>query len=450
MGSNLKFLIIGGSDAGISAALRARELASSALITVVLADGYPNFSICGLPFFLSGETPDWHQLAHRTEFEGIELLLWHRAVAIDPTGHTVEVVDREEHRKTLPYDRLLIATGAAPLLPEIPGIDLPGVFTLHTMDDSFAVHYRLMDGNPRSAIIVGAGYIGVEMADALVHQGLQVTLVGRTKSVLATVDPELGDVMADELRRHKVEVRTNVEVTGIASSNCLRVSGKNGFEHSADLVLLAAGVKPASQIALDAGISTGQKGAIQVDTSMQTNIPDIYAAGDCVETWHRLLQQYKYLPLGTTAHKQGRVAGENAVGGNKNFAGCVGTQVVKVFELAAARTGLREHEAQAAGFSPLTVETTASDHKGYYPGAHELRIRVTGDADTGKLLGAQFVGHWRSEVAKRIDIFAAALFHGMSVEDFSDLDLSYTPPLSSPWDPVQIAAQAWCRKALSR
>lgn len=450
MGSNLKFLIIGGSDAGISAALRARELDSSVLITVILADGYPNFSICGLPFFLSGETPDWHQLAHRTVFEGIELLLWHTAVAIDPTAHTVEVVDREERRKTLSYNQLLIATGAGPLIPEIPGIDLPGVFTLHTMDDSFAVHRQLLEANPRSAIVVGAGYIGVEMADALVHRGLQVTLVGKTKSILATVDPELGDIIGDELRRHNVDVRTNVEVTGIAFSNCLRVSGTNGFAQSADLVLVAAGVKPASQLAAQAGIATRQKGAIQVDTSMRTNIPDIYAAGDCVETWHRLLQRYKYLPLGTTSHKQGRVAGENAVGGNKHFAGCVGTQVVKVFDLAAARTGLLEHEAKAAGFNPLTVETTVSDHKAYYPGAHEMRIRVTGDADTGKLLGAQIVGHWQSEVAKRIDIFAGALFHAMSVEDFNDLDLSYTPPLSSPWDPVQIAAQAWCRKVASQ
>ena len=449
MGSSLKFLIIGGSDAGISAALRARELDASAAITVVLADGYPNFSICGLPFFLSGETPDWHELAHRTEFEGIELLTWHTAVAIDPTNKTVDVVDRQNQRESLPYDRLLIATGAGPLIPDIPGIDLPGVHTLHTMDDSFGVQQQLSEANPRSAIIVGAGYIGVEMADALVHRGLAVTLVGKTRSVLATVDSELGDVLGDELRRHNVEVKTNVEVTAIESSQCLHVSGTNGFEQSADLVLVAAGVEPASQLAVQAGISTGQKGAIRVDTSMRTNIPDIFAAGDCVETWHRVLGQYKYLPLGTTSHKQGRVAGENAVGGNRHFAGCVGTQVVKVFDLAASRTGLREHEAKAAGFNPLTVETVAWDHKAYYPGAHEMRVRVTGDIDSGRLLGAQIVGHWQSEVAKRIDIFAAALFHGMSVDGFNDLDLSYTPPLSSPWDPVQLAAQAWCRRVSS-
>ena len=203
----------------------------------------------------------------------------------DSTHRRQSLIVRSVEKRFLTIS-LLIATGAGPLLPEIPGIDLPGVFTLHTMDDSFAVHRRLMEANPRSAIIVGAGYIGVEMADALVHRGLQVTLVGKTKSVLATVDPELGDIIGDELRRHKVEVRTNVEVTGIESSNCLRVSGTNGFEQSADLVLVAAGVKPASHLALQAGISTGQKGAIQVDTSMRTNIPDIYAAGDCVETWH--------------------------------------------------------------------------------------------------------------------------------------------------------------------
>ena len=213
MGNNQRFLIIGGSDAGISAALRARELDHDALITVVLADGFPNFSICGLPFFLSGETPDWHQLAHRTEFQGIELLTWHTAVAIEPASKTVEVLDRKEHLQSLAYDQLLIATGAGPLIPDILGIDLPGVFTLHAMADSFAVHKYLAEESPRSAIIVGAGYIGVEMADALVHRGLQVTLVGKTRSVLPTVDPELGDVLGDELRRHNVNVITSVEVT---------------------------------------------------------------------------------------------------------------------------------------------------------------------------------------------------------------------------------------------
>ena len=257
MRNNLRFVIIGGSDAGISAALRARDLDSNVSITVVLADGFPNFSICGLPFFLSGETPDWHQLAHRTEFKGIDLLTWHTAVAIDPVHKRVEVLDRREQWQSLAYDQLLIATGAGPLAPKIAGIDLPGVFTLHTMADSFAVNKNLVEERPRSAIIVGAGYIGVEMADALVHRGLQVTLVGKTTSVLPTVDPELGDAIGDELLRHKVNVITNVEVTGIESSTCLRVTGTNGFEASADFVLVAAGVKPASELAAGPGSPRG-------------------------------------------------------------------------------------------------------------------------------------------------------------------------------------------------
>src|SRR5258708_34371775 len=180
---------------------------------------------------------------------------------------------------------------------------------------------------------------------------------------------------------------------------------------------------------------------------METAVPDIYAAGDCVETWHRLLNAPTYLPLGTTAHKQGRIAGENAVGGHREFAGTLGTQVVKVFELVVARTRLRANEAVQADFDPLTVETTSWDHKVYYPGAHEMHIRVTGDRKTGRLLGAQMVGHYQSEVAKRIDVFATALFHGMRVDDLNELDLSYTPPVSSPWDPVQTRAQAWVEQA---
>jgi NADPH-dependent 2,4-dienoyl-CoA reductase/sulfur reductase-like enzyme len=180
---------------------------------------------------------------------------------------------------------------------------------------------------------------------------------------------------------------------------------------------------------------------------MRTNIADVFAGGDCVETWHRVLQSSTYLPLGRTAHKQGRVAGENAIGGQRLFQGSLGTQVVKVFDVAIARTGLRDHEARRAGFDPLTVETEVWDHKAYYPGAQQLRIRVTGDRRSGQLLGAQLLGHWQAEVAKRIDVYAAALFAGQCIDAISDLDLSYTPPLGSPWDAVQLAAQAWTAAA---
>ena len=215
---------------------------------------------------------------------------------------------------------------------------------------------------------------------------------------------------------------------------------------AADMVLVAAGARPSTALAQTAGIGLGAGNAIQVDRRMATEATDIWAAGDCVQTWHRMLERHVYMPLGTTAHKQGRVAGENMLGGDCEFQGSLGTQVVKVLDQVAARTGLREIEAAEAGFDPLTVSLTSWDHKVYYPGAKELRIRLTGDRPTGRLLGAQLVGHRESEVSKRVDIVATALYHGMTVKALCDLDLSYTPPLSSPWDPVQMAAMEWCSK----
>jgi NADPH-dependent 2,4-dienoyl-CoA reductase/sulfur reductase-like enzyme len=223
----------------------------------------------------------------------------------------------------------------------------------------------------------------------------------------------------------------------------LCVSGTDGFEACADLVLVAVGVEPRTELAQSFGVELGVQGAIRVSRTMATSVPDVLAAGDCVETWHRLLGRPTYLPLGTTAHKQGRIAGENAVGSERLFAGTLGTQVVKVFDLAIARTGLREDEARAAGFDALTVEGIYWDHKVYYPGAQPVHLRLTGDQATGRLLGAQMVGAVQTEVAKRIDILATALFHEMTVESLTDLDLSYTPPLGSPWDLLQIAAQMW-------
>ncbi|MEH1872125.1 FAD-dependent oxidoreductase [Nostoc sp.] len=447
-------LIIGGSDAGISAALRAKELNSKVDVTVVVADSFPNYSICGIPFYLSGEVPDWHNLAHRTAEEitqtGINLLLNHTAKIINPVKKNVQVVDRLGQVQWLTYDKLVIGTGAVPIKPTIQGVDLPGVFLLHSMKDTFAVQQHMTNRQPKSVVIVGGGYIGLEMADALTLRGIAVTVVEHSPTVMKTVDSSLGQLISEELQRHGVEVVNSVQIDSIAQKETqLLVSGSDGFYKTTDMVIVAVGVKPLTDLAESASLKTGLSGAIQVNRKMETNVFDIYAAGDCVETWHRLLNGYIYLPLGTTAHKQGRVAGENAVGGRQEFAGSLGTQVVKIFDLAVARTGLRDSEAQSAGFNPVTVEFETWDHKVYYPGAHKLRIRVTGDAQTGYLLGAQIAGHYQGEVAKRIDIFATSLFHSMKVDELSDLDLSYTPPLSSPWDAVQMSTQAWV-KALAK
>jgi NADPH-dependent 2,4-dienoyl-CoA reductase/sulfur reductase-like enzyme len=312
------------------------------------------------------------------------------------------------------------------------------------MDDSFAAADFIASHKPERALIIGAGYIGLEMADALRHQKIGVTVVEQLPSVLPTVDRELGDALGTYIESHGVEVKTGVRIQEIGrEGDALRVTGDDGFDRRVDMVLVVVGVKPVTELAKAAGIATGLRGAIIVNRSMATNVNDIYAAGDCVVTYHRLLNADTYMPLGTTAHKQGRVAGESAAGGQARYGGSLGTQVVKVFDWAVARTGLRDHEARSAGYHPVTVEFSTWDHKAYYPGAHRLTFRITGDEITGQLLGAQLMGHWQGAVAKRVDIFAMALYHQMSVADILEADLSYTPPLGSPWDAVQMAAEHW-------
>lgn len=451
-------VIVGGSDAGILAGLRARELAPQTEVTLVVADAYPNFSICGIPYHVSGEVPDWRTLAHRSTEEiasaGLRLRLEERAVAIDPDAHTLTTratSDGEEQR--IDYDRLIVATGAQPQRPPIDGLDglgpADGVHFLHTMDDTFALTRRLHRHGPQSATIVGAGYIGVEMAEALRGRGLAVTVLEQRPQVLPrTLDAALADRVARRMHEHGVDIVCGVTVRAVRrAGNRLLVDTDDGAVSETDLVLVVTGVRPDTALAATAGVQLSANGAIAVDVGMRTNLPDVFAAGDCVQTHHRLLGTPTYLPLGTTAHKQGRVAGENAVGGTAQFAGSLGTQAVRVFDLVVAATGLNDGTATTAGYRPLTVHATADDHKRYYPGATPIDIRLTGDVGTGRLLGAQLVGHLGAEIAKRVDIYATAITHGSTVAQLSDLDLSYTPPLGSPFDAVQVAAQAWERAA---
>ncbi|HEY1699422.1 MAG TPA: FAD-dependent oxidoreductase [Trebonia sp.] len=465
----MHLVMIGGSDAGISAALRAREVSSDADVTVVVADAYPNFSICGIPYYVSGEVRSWQSLAHRTiadlEAAGMALRLETTARRIDVPGHKLLVTGSDGGEELIGYDRLVIGTGAGPTRPPVTGLDTlgpaDGVHLLHSMGDAFALMRTIEDTAPASAVIVGAGYIGLEMAEALTARGLRVTQVEQLPEVLPTVDAQLGARVHDQLDASGVDVRTGTAVTSVRRADSaghgrlvvetVSVADPAGTPASAlaDLVLVVTGVRPDTRLAAAAVARLSHRGAIAVDTGMRTGLPDVYAAGDCVITHHRLLGE-TYLPLGTTAHKQGRVAGENAAGGRREFAGSLGTQVVKVFDYAAARTGLRDHEAAAAGFDPVTVDADADDHKAYYPGSNRVWMRFTGDRTTGRLLGVQLFGHKDTAVAKRIDIAATAIFHGLAVDEISDLDLAYTPPLGSPWDAIQAGAQDWTREASGR
>jgi NADPH-dependent 2,4-dienoyl-CoA reductase/sulfur reductase-like enzyme len=454
----MQLVIVGGSDAGISAALRARELDPHTDVTVILADRHPNTSICGIPMYVGGEVGHWSKLAHRTieELEGTGMRLRMDTVAtdIDVPGQRLAVRNPDGSQLWLDYEELVVGTGAVPARPPIEGLDTlgpaDGVHVLHSMGDTFALTDSLERLAVDSVLIVGAGYVGLEMAEGLSHRGIAVTQVEMLEQVLPTVEPALGALVHAELNRHGVDVHTSTTVSRIGRADSglhVEGSGPDGAPLSwdVDLVLVVVGVIPDTDLLVRAGAGTGARGAVLVDESMATGLPHVWAAGDCAVTHHRLLG-VTYLPLGTTAHKQGRVAGENAVGGAARYAGSLGTQVVRVFDLVAARTGLREHEAVAAGFSPVSTTTTPNDHKAYCPGAQPITIRVTGDAGSGRLLGAQLIGPGGTETAKRVDTFATALFHSMPVAGMSELDLSYTPPLGSPWDAVQMATQAWERE----
>jgi NADPH-dependent 2,4-dienoyl-CoA reductase/sulfur reductase-like enzyme len=442
----MRLLIIGASDAGISAGLRAKELEPETEVSLLEAGSYPNFSICGLPYFLSGEVQPWERLAHRSEAElaapGLRLFLRTRAAALLPEERQV----RSEDGRLFSYDKLIIATGGRSRRLAIPGVDLPGVFSLRWMEDAFAIEEYVRSEQPARALLLGGGYIGMEMAEALTLRGIRVSVLEHHPTLMKTLDAPLGAELAACLSAKGLGVHTGLRAERIEKEKGGLRLVADGFEALADMILVAVGSEPESSLAAAAGIECAANGAICVNRQMETSLPGIYAAGDCAQTWHALLRRDTYLPLGSTSHKQGRVAGAAALGRPAAFAGTYGTQVVKIFDRVAGRTGLREEEARAAGWDPFTVASSHWDHKAYYPGATRLELRLTGDRRSGRLLGAQMLGERGAEIAKRLDVLAAALASELRVEQLSDLDLSYTPPLSSPWDPLQAAAQAWERE----
>ncbi|MDZ7778178.1 MAG: FAD-dependent oxidoreductase [Bacteroidales bacterium] len=364
-----KYVLIGGSDAAISAALRIKELDAQTKVQLFLADEYPNFSICGIPFYFSREVTDWTTLAHRTRQDildlGIEVFSSHWVSVIDPDNKTIRAND-----KTFEYDKLLIGTGAQSIKPPIQGLENKGVFTLRWIGEMLEIDGFIQREKVNKVTIVGGGYIGVEMADGLRLRGLEVDLVEFLPSVLQTLDEPLGEKVGQELNKHGVRVHTNTRIESIEQTkNGLIVHGSNHYKNDCQLVLVVVGASPNTSLATSAGIELTPKGAIKTNLKMETNVQDIYAAGDCIETYHALLKQYVYIPLGTTAHKQGRIAGENMTGGNVTFRGSLGSQVVKIFDLVAGRTGLHDRDCERFNIPHKTVESQHWDHKVYYPGA---------------------------------------------------------------------------------
>jgi NADPH-dependent 2,4-dienoyl-CoA reductase/sulfur reductase-like enzyme len=447
-----RFLIIGADAAGMSAASEARRVDPDLEIVAYDRGGFASYSQCGLPYLVSGVVQDRVQLVARTVEEftarGITVRLGHEVIAVDPVRRMVRVRQPSDGETEQGYDTLLLATGASPARPPVPGIDLAGVFHLDVMEDAIAMQAYLRAHQPKRAVIVGGGYIGLEMVENLRRLGVAVGVVQRGPQLFPSVDVDIAAPINEELARHGVDIALCESVLQACEGSHGRIVAIQTSQGSlpVDLVLLATGVRPNTDLAEAAGIPRGATGAIAVDDYLQTNAPDVFAAGDCAEHWHRLLRRPAWVPLGTTANKQGRIAGRNVAGGHEAFAGIVGTAITRVFHLAVGRTGLTEGEAAAAGMDCVATTLDSTDHAGYLPSARGLTIKLVAERGTGRLLGGQAVGY--GGVAKRIDVVATALYAGLTIEELTRLDLAYAPPFNSVWDPIQVAAAALLRQGL--
>jgi NADPH-dependent 2,4-dienoyl-CoA reductase/sulfur reductase-like enzyme len=448
-----RLVVIGGDAAGMSAVSQARRRRGPDDLEIVVFERgrHTSYSACGIPYLVADVVHDAEQLiarrpeVFRSRF-ATEVHLRHEVVGIDLDRRVLTVRDlvaggeRDE-----PFDHLMVATGATPVRPKLPGADADGIFGVQVLDDGVALRRRLDRKDVRRAVVVGAGYIGLEMAEALVQRGVEVTVVEQAPQPMATLDPDMGSLVADAMRRLGIVLRLGESVTGFdTAEGSVGAVVTTAGTLPADLVVLGLGVRPNSGLAAEAGVAVGATGGIVTDRRMRTSAPGVWAAGDCVETFHRVSRRPVTIALGTHANKQGRVAGINIGGGYATFPGVVGTAVTKICGLEIARTGLGEAEATAAGFATEAVVVESTTRAGYFPGAAVMQTKLIVERRSGRLLGAQIVGE--ENAGKRIDALAIALWNEMTVEEMTGLDLAYAPPFSPVWDPVLIAA----RKAAER
>lgn len=441
--------MIGGDAAGMSAASQARRLRGPGELEIVAFERgrFTSFSACGIPYWVSGDVPDRDRLIARTAEEhrarDIDLRLCTEVTAIDTDRGRVRARDVDSGTESwTSYDKLVIATGARPIRPELPGMDAPGVHGVQTLDDGQALLDTLHRTRGRRAVVIGAGYIGVEMAEAMIKRGYEVTVVNRGKEPMATLDPDMGRLVHRAMEGMGITMVNDAEVTKLLTGDDGRVRAvaTESAEYPADVVVLGIGVRPETALARAAGLPLGDSGGLLTDRSMRVRgHENIWAGGDCVEVLDLVSGQQRHIPLGTHANKHGQIIGANAGGGYATFPGVVGTAVSKVCDLEIARTGLRETDARRAGlrFESVTIESTS--RAGYYPDASPMTVKMLAELRTGRLLGVQIVG--REGAGKRVDIAAVALTAGMTVEQMTALDLGYAPPFSPVWDPVLVAAR---------
>ncbi len=444
----LRLLVIGGVAAGTKAASKARRDDPAMEITIISDMPYVSFIGCGLAYYIGGVVERRESLFARSpekfrDEHNIAILLNHRAESINTYDQTVRVADlKNGGTLTLPYDRLLIATGAHPVISDIPGVTLPGVHPLHTIMDADAIRDRIDRGGARQACIVGGGFIGIEMAENLLRRGLEVTLFEMADHLLPGLyDPDVSALIRAEVEAKGVRVLTGTRAERFDSGpdGTVRTAFAGGRAYPCGLGIIATGVRPTVQLAREARITIGPTGAIRVDSRMETSVRGVYAAGDCAETTHLVSRKPFWFSLGSTANKQGRIAGANIAGGRKTFDGVLGTSILKVFDKATGRTGLSEREASEAGFNLVSATVTTSTIGHYYPGSGKITLKLVADRGSKRLLGAQAFGD--DKVDKVIDTVAALLTGGVPVPEITNLDLAYSPPYATALGTVLVGAE---------
>jgi NADPH-dependent 2,4-dienoyl-CoA reductase/sulfur reductase-like enzyme len=448
-----RLVIIGGDAGGMSAAAQARRRAPTDKLDILVFEkgDFTSYGACGLPYYVAGHMDDPEELVSRTPEEhranGIDVRMRHEVVGVDLEKRVVRVRDVDAGtERSEAFDQLVFANGAEPIRPPLPGVDAEGVHGIQTIGDGIALREHVVrEHTGDRAVVVGGGYIGLEMAEAMHERGMIVTVVDANSQPMSTLDEDMGELVAAAIRKIGLELRTETRVQAFGTDTQGHVQSVV-TEHGtipADIVVLGIGVKPSVGMARDAGVEIGPSGGVKTDRRMATSVPGVWAAGDCVETFHRVSHLPVTIALGTHANKQGRVVAENATGGYATFAGVIGTAITRVCAYEIGRTGLNEKEAREAGFEfvAATIESTTRAH--YFEGSPEITVRVLAEKRSRRLLGAQIIG--REGAAKRVDVMAAAIWNEMTVDEFVQLDLGYAPPFSPVWDSTLIAA----RKAAS-
>ena len=440
----MKVVIVGGVAGGATAAARIRRLDEQAEIVVFERSGFISYANCGLPYYIGGVIQDPEELTLQTPESffsrfRVAMRVRHEVTAIHPDRKTVSVTNLETGEEFEEgYDKLILSPGAKPTQPRLPGVGLNKLFTLRTVEDTFRIKAYISENHPKSAVLAGGGFISLELAENLRELGMEVTIVQRPKQLMNPFDPDMAAFIHSEMRRHGVKLALGHTVEGFEEKDGgVDVLLKDEAPLHADMVVLAIGVSPDTQLAQDAGLELGVKGSIVVNDRMETSVPDIYAVGDAVQVKHFVTGQDVLLSLAGPANKQGRIAADNICGGDSHYTGSQGSSVIKVFDMTAATTGVNETNAKKAGLDVDTVILSPMSHAGYYPGGKVMTMKVVFEKETYRLLGAQIVGY--EGVDKRIDVLATAIRAGLKATALKDLDLAYAPPYSSAKDPVNMA-----------